>query len=74
MHLPEQQLLAIVLIERLISALGVGNGRINLRAANRSLFLPHGCLCKGLWYCTRDIPAARIRRLFGFVELAQAAG
>ena len=29
---------------------------------------------KGLWYCTRDIPAGRIRRLFGFVELARAAG
>src|SRR5438094_9223980 len=29
---------------------------------------------KGLWYCTRDIPADRIRRLFGFVELARAAG
>jgi hypothetical protein len=29
---------------------------------------------KGLWYCTRDIPAARIRRLFGFVELARVAG
>ena len=29
---------------------------------------------KGLWYCTRDIPAERIRRLFGFVELARAAG
>ena len=29
---------------------------------------------KGLWYCTRDIPAARLRRLFGFVELARAAG
>ena len=29
---------------------------------------------KGLWYCTRDIPAGRIRRLFGFVELAQSAG
>ena len=26
---------------------------------------------KGLWYCTRDIPADRIRRLFGFVELAR---
>jgi len=29
---------------------------------------------KGLWYCTRDIPPERIRRLFGFVELARAAG
>ena len=29
---------------------------------------------KGLWYCTRDIPADRLRRLFGFVELARAAG
>src|SRR5438270_13926603 len=29
---------------------------------------------KGLWYCTGDIPAARIRRLFGFVELAGVAG
>ena len=29
---------------------------------------------KGLWFCTRDIPADRIRRLFGFVELARAAG
>jgi hypothetical protein len=29
---------------------------------------------KGLWYCTRDIPAERIRRLFGFVELARVAG
>ena len=29
---------------------------------------------KALWYCTRDIPADRIRRLFGFVELARAAG
>ena len=29
---------------------------------------------KGLWYCTQDIPADRIRRLFGFVELARAAG
>jgi hypothetical protein len=29
---------------------------------------------KGLWYCTRDIPPDRIRRLFGFVELARAAG
>jgi hypothetical protein len=29
---------------------------------------------KGLWYSTRDIPAARIRRLFGFVELARVAG
>jgi len=29
---------------------------------------------KGLWYCTRDIPAARLRRLFGFVDLARAAG
>jgi hypothetical protein len=29
---------------------------------------------KGLWYCTRDIPADRIRRLFGFVELARVAG
>ena len=28
---------------------------------------------KGLWYCTRDIPADRIRRLFGFVELARVA-
>src|SRR5215470_5354894 len=28
---------------------------------------------KGLWYCTRDTPAERIRRLFGFVELARAA-
>jgi hypothetical protein len=29
---------------------------------------------KGLWYCTRDVPPDRIRRLFGFVELARAAG
>jgi len=29
---------------------------------------------KGLWYCTRDIQADRIRRLFGFVELARVAG
>jgi len=29
---------------------------------------------KGLWYCTQDIPADRIRRLFGFVELARVAG
>jgi len=29
---------------------------------------------KGLWYCTRNIRADRIRRLFGFVELARAAG
>jgi hypothetical protein len=29
---------------------------------------------KGLWYCTRDILADRIRRLFGFVELARVAG
>ena len=29
---------------------------------------------KGLWYCTRDIPADRIRRLFGFAELARSAG
>ena len=29
---------------------------------------------KGLGYCTRDVPAARIRRLFGFVELARVAG
>ena len=29
---------------------------------------------KGLWYCTRDIPPGRIRRLFGFVELARVAG
>jgi len=29
---------------------------------------------KGLWYCMRDIPATRIRRLFGFVELARVAG
>src|SRR5262249_13247562 len=29
---------------------------------------------KGLWYCTRDIPPDRIRRLFGFVELARVAG
>src|SRR5205814_3415717 len=29
---------------------------------------------KGLWYSTRDIPPERIRRLFGFVELARVAG
>ena len=29
---------------------------------------------KGLWYCTRNIRADRIRLLFGFVELARAAG
>ena len=29
---------------------------------------------KGLWYCTRDVSPERIRRLFGFVELARAAG
>ena len=29
---------------------------------------------KGLWYSTRDVPPERIRRLFGFVELARAAG
>jgi hypothetical protein len=29
---------------------------------------------KGLWYCTQDIPADRIHRLFGFVELARVAG
>jgi len=29
---------------------------------------------KGLWYTTRDEPADRIRRLFGFVELARLAG
>ena len=29
---------------------------------------------KGLWSCTRDIPPDRIRRLFGFVELARTAG
>src|SRR5207248_10586336 len=39
--------------------------------------VPRSCLRrsrKGLWYCTRDIPAERIRRLFGFVELARVAG
>jgi len=29
---------------------------------------------KGLWYCTRDIPPERIRRLLGFVELVRVAG
>ena len=29
---------------------------------------------KGLWSCTHDIPPDRLRRLFGFVELARAAG
>jgi hypothetical protein len=29
---------------------------------------------KGLWYSTGDMPPERIRRLFGFVELARAAG
>ena len=29
---------------------------------------------KGVWISTRDIPADRIRRLFGFVELARVAG
>jgi hypothetical protein len=28
---------------------------------------------KGLWDCTRDLPAARLRWLFGFVELARVA-
>src|SRR5262249_44444157 len=27
---------------------------------------------KGLGYCTRDIPVVRLRRLFGFVELARS--
>jgi hypothetical protein len=27
---------------------------------------------KGLWYCTHDIPADRIRRVFSFSELAGA--
>ena len=29
---------------------------------------------KGLCYCTRDVPADRTPRLFGFVELARVAG
>ena len=29
---------------------------------------------KGLWHCTRDIAAARVLRLFGFVELARVTG
>jgi len=29
---------------------------------------------KGLWDCTHDLPPERIRRSFGFVELARAAG
>ena len=29
---------------------------------------------KGLWYSVKDIPLDRIRRLFGFVELAPVAG
>ena len=28
---------------------------------------------KGLWYCTRDIPADRIRRVLAFTELAGAS-
>src|SRR5262245_55824104 len=38
--------------------------------------VPRGWLRRarsGLWYCTRDIPADRIRRLFGFVELTRTA-
>jgi hypothetical protein len=26
------------------------------------------------WFCPRDVPPDRIRRLFGFVELARVAG
>jgi len=29
---------------------------------------------KGLWYCRRDIPADRIRRLFGFFKPARVVG